>query len=714
MKRKLFVNRITITLSFLLFSIFSYSRVILNFSETVNPKDYYPTQFVQFPNPPGVDSVFLANTKKVPIFNEREHTDSFKDPVEQKGNLMAWIDRSGQKKHDPAIGFNDIRETETTKGHALHRKTTLIKGTPDLSISSKSKTVNSRLNVKNKKNFDNLGQQKLKENNKITVTFNILMSHVQNFNPKIDSVFIAGTFPNAIWNIPGSNHALRMSDPDSNLVYSISISFDSTQEVQYKFFINAGWGGGEWQGGANRVVNITHDTTLNDIFGFPSLSFTTVFPTSSDAWLLQSTGFLAQFTGINYISIANPNVVWANAYDGLNPSANIDEFTKTIDGGKTWIPGKYTGVHINSYISNITALSGQKAWIAVAKESNTLAKNGIFVTNDGGNSWIQQTSAVFTNVKSFPDVVYFWDEQNGVCFGDPVNNYFEIYTTTNGGTNWVQVPTGNIPISVYGEYGYANLFSVYGNTFWFGTNRGRVFKSTDKGYHWTVASTGMPEVTFLGFHNSNTGIAIYQSYNPSGTIIYFQMKKSVDGGTTWKTVTPSGKYFKSSMAVVPDAPGMLISTGISQTLSENGSAYSLDDGNTWTQLDDSVLYTTVKFFSSSVGWVGGFNENSSSRGIWKWQGIPTTGVTETPEDYLKIKIFPNPSSGIVHFSLPVNEQLIEISIYNMDSKLVSSFENGQGSTGENYVIDLKNLPKGIYVAVVRTKQGVGKLKLVLQ
>jgi hypothetical protein len=168
------------------------------------------------------------------------------------------------------------------------------------------------------------------------------------------------------------------------------------------------------------------------------------------------------------------------------------------------------------------------------------------------------------------------------------------------------------------------------------------------------------------------------------------------------------------VAVVPNDQGMLVTTGISQNLAKNGSSYSLDEGNTWTQLDDSVQYTTVKFYSSSVGWAGGFNENSSSRGIWKWLGIPTTGVTELPVNGINIKVYPNPSAGLVHFYLPDNEIVTGISIYNLEGKLVSRLENNQGSSGKDYVMNLQKLSRGVYVAVVKTKTGFSKIKLVLQ
>lgn len=75
--------------------------------------------------------------------------------------------------------------------------------------------------------------------------------------------------------------------------------------------------------------------------------------------------------------------------------------------------------------------------------------------------------------------------------GDPVGGYFEIYTTTNGGTSWTRVPSANIPAPLVGEGGYTTIkdISLEDGTIWFGANYGRAYKSSDKGLTWTVTAT---------------------------------------------------------------------------------------------------------------------------------------------------------------------------------------------------------------------------------
>lgn len=438
-----------------------------------------------------------------------------------------------------------------------------------------------------------------------------------------------------------------------------------------------------------------------------------VYPLISGAWQPQSTGFTNQSTGINYISIVNPDVVWANAYDGSGNDANLQEFTKTVNGGDTWKPGTYTGVPSSYTVSCIMAIDTTHAWIAMYS-NNSLAHGGIYATADGGKTWSHQATASFGDAASFPDIVYFWDGQHGVCMGDPVNSHFEIYTTDNGGVNWNRVPPGNIPSSPSGEYGYVNLYDTYGDIIWFGTNKGRVFKSIDRGHHWTVATTGLSDFSNLSFHNDSIGIGTQTTYSQSsGTILAFKMVRSKDGGKTWTVVTPQGPVFKSDVEAVPEAPGLLVSTGISQDLAQSGSAYSLDDGDTWTMLDDSIQYTTVKFYNSAVGWAGGFTESATTRGIWKWLGIPT-GVHEVG-NHSRVRVYPNPSSGVVHFYVPEAKKIFNISVYDMSGKLVKIIRNRMViDSSHEYTLDLSHLKKGIYIAVLKGQKTVIKKKIVVK
>src|SRR5207244_217041 len=138
---------------------------------------------------------------------------------------------------------------------------------------------------------------------------------------------------------------------------------------------------------------------------------------------------------------------------------------------------------------------------------------GIFKTTDGGATWNQQSAgSTFTGTTSFPNSVYFYDANNGFILGDPdyqsSAGYFEIYTTSDGGTTWTRVPKANIPTFISGETGLNNVFEVRGATVWFTTTRGRVFKSVNSGLNWTVANSGAKYPYIVAFADSLNGLVL--------------------------------------------------------------------------------------------------------------------------------------------------------------------------------------------------------------
>lgn len=99
----------------------------------------------------------------------------------------------------------------------------------------------------------------------IDVTFNVDMNGVAGFTAGTDVVYIGGDFAGG-WSEPGFDAAYEMTDTDGDLIYTITLSLDAG-DIAYKFFINAGWSGGEWDGDPNRTASITETTTLDAIFG---------------------------------------------------------------------------------------------------------------------------------------------------------------------------------------------------------------------------------------------------------------------------------------------------------------------------------------------------------------------------------------------------------------------------------------------------------------
>lgn len=337
---------------------------------------------------------------------------------------------------------------------------------------------------------------------------------------------------------------------------------------------------------------------------------------AESGWIEQHTHFTSPYRGVFHTDIVDENTAWILTYDGTGGSITRD-FARTTDAGETWTPDTID-VATNFAPGDISAVDGLTAWVAVYDVNGG---GGIYKTADGGATWTHQTTAAFSDASSFCNCVHMFNENEGYCQGDPINSEFELYTTNDGGENWVLVDGANIPNPETDEMGWTGVDCAVGDIAWFGTNTGRVYKTTDKGATWAVFDTGEENISTLSFSDEDNGVAICAVYNQTtGTLESWSMVKTDDGGETWSAVAVEDEYI-SDVSAVPGKVGMYVGTKISQTIENNFSAYSLDYGTSWTEIDDSIQYTNVAMFNEDCGWAGGFNWDENTGGIYKWIGI---------------------------------------------------------------------------------------------
>ena len=339
-------------------------------------------------------------------------------------------------------------------------------------------------------------------------------------------------------------------------------------------------------------------------------------------WVSQATNFTPVSSGVRNVICADTNTVWIAAYDGSGGGANRQDCSHTSDGGATWTATTVTGVPTSHDWSMVFGTDADHAW-AVFYNATAGSGGGIWATTDGGATWNQQGVGTIFDANSFPDVVHFWDNNNGWTMGDP-NPKFEMYTTSDGGATWTAVNAANIPANLSGEYGIVAHYQVIGDTIWFDTNKGRVFRSPDRGQTWTVSSTGLTVPTNgaidICFNSATHGVArLYTATSGVST-----MKETNDGGDTWTNATPTGNLWGSDLKYVPGTASMMVSTGADATNGFIGSSYSLDGGLTWNDIDIGVQqYTALGIADSLTMWAGGFTSSPSTDGIFKWTIVPT-------------------------------------------------------------------------------------------
>ncbi|GAB1349263.1 hypothetical protein MASR1M107_14770 [Ignavibacteriales bacterium] len=401
--------------------------------------------------------------------------------------------------------------------------------------------------------------------------------------------------------------------------------------------------------------------------------------TEDGTWTMQNTGFATASRGINYISIVNNNVVWAAAYNGTSTTSYITEFTMTTNGGTTWTPRTVTGYTSGWGSSMIFATSATTAYLPVF---NASAGGGrILKTTDGGVTFIHQSTAAFAAPAGFPNVLHFFNENDGFTMGDPNGGYFEIYTTSDGGTNWNRVPQANIPPpAAADEYGVVGYYSAVGNTAWFTTNKGRIMKTTDKGATWSVLTTpiAVGNQFKIEMKDAMNGIILDVV---AATPLYY---RTTDGGANWTPLLPTGNFFDGDFCYVPGTLNAYVSTGSATGFT--GVSYSLDNGSTWTDFSGTlgVQHLAVSFFDNTTGWAGAFNTSATVGGIYKFNGQ----VDPVPVELTSFTANASQSSVVL-----VWETATEVNNYGFE--IERSFDNtnfstlgfvkGKGSTTEKQI-----------------------------
>ena len=137
----------------------------------------------------------------------------------------------------------------------------------------------------------------------------------------------------------------------------------------------------------------------------------------------------------------------------------------------------------------------------------------VWKTTEGGSIWTKKSTTQFNG--SWADFIHLFSQNNCLVLGDPVNGYFDIQISQDGGDTWTRVPQANIPAKLPVESGIGGIsYSAIGNTICFATSAGRCFKSVDGGNNWTAVMVEpgtvhqIWQVCFIGF------AVIYGSLSP--------------------------------------------------------------------------------------------------------------------------------------------------------------------------------------------------------
>jgi photosystem II stability/assembly factor-like uncharacterized protein len=315
-------------------------------------------------------------------------------------------------------------------------------------------------------------------------------------------------------------------------------------------------------------------------------------------WVYTNTG-AGELRGLSAVSVrsrgAPPQIaLWA--------SGSRASVLRSTDGGVTWKADTVVGATGLDFRS-ILGLSDDFAIMASAGDADK-GQAKVFTRGDG--SW--KESFETTRKGDFFDAIQGWDQHTFVMLSDPVDSAFGLFMTGDGGTSWLRVPAAKLPRVLPGEAAFAasgtSLVLRGRNAMWIGTGGGgkaRVMYSPDRGATWTVAETPVHAdgpaagIFSLAFFDDKLGVAVGGDYTKR-TLAAMSVALTEDGGKTWRAAKAPPAAFLSGVAYAGSA-SKLVAVGLAGTFT------SSDGGDSWTQVD-TVAMNTVKFLGNE-GWAVG-------------------------------------------------------------------------------------------------------------
>jgi photosystem II stability/assembly factor-like uncharacterized protein len=274
-------------------------------------------------------------------------------------------------------------------------------------------------------------------------------------------------------------------------------------------------------------------------------------------------------TSIRGLSVVDNKVAWISGSNGW--------IAKTIDGEHfEWQQLK--GFEKIDF-RDIEAFSKDNAIIVSAGSPAYILK-----TKDGGKSW----KTVYQNNEPdiFLDGMDFWNNKDGIIFGDAINGLMQILTTNNAGETWQNISAkANIKLAK-GEGGFAasgTSIRIFKNNVYIATGGlvSNLYISSKKGLNWNCYTLpilqGEPSQGCFSLAVDKSRIFIiggdYLKDNSSTDHYFFS--NFYDWKWQRPTITPLG--YKSCIEII--GRNRLITTGTS------GTDYSLDNGLNWVNLN---------------------------------------------------------------------------------------------------------------------------------
>ncbi|MBK5285763.1 MAG: T9SS type A sorting domain-containing protein [Bacteroidia bacterium] len=362
---------------------------------------------------------------------------------------------------------------------------------------------------------------------------------------------------------------------------------------------------------------------------------------------------------------------------------------KSFNGGQSWSFDN-TVPHLYDKEMACVRPSTNELYTVFIPDSGGFNNVGFSRSADGGVTW---TPMSVVNAQSYPAIQ--WGAAPAV--GTAPGELYVVWENSAG---------------VYFQKSYDN-----GNTWQFNDYHLSTFLNTGNGYNC------MPSIATdisAGPHSGNIYITWWElDVNGTDTDIY--LATSTDGGANWNITSIASDINtdqKWPQAMVDPTSGYVYVVYYSQVGVSTGydinMAFSTDGGNSFVNVPVSSSPATV------TNWYHHYIGNSAYNGIirpaWttndslftaliSYSGLNLWLGAQQYEVQAALNIFPNPSTGVYFISSSAPGEII---VVNSTGQVVFK----QFITGEQTSFDISNLPGGLYLVTLTTRQGRATQKII--
>lgn len=363
-----------------------------------------------------------------------------------------------------------------------------------------------------------------------------------------------------------------------------------------------------------KSVNFMNHKVLLFLFFFFGISHQFIF----GQWSMLADSVL-HFEGywLKSAKIAPDRSIWVTTVPqppkAKGDSIGLPKVHTSADFGKTW-------QHIDLErpgAPDISPLDRSTAFLAKGSD-------GLYKTLDGGRSWARVPSYPYESV-----FVHFFNVNEGWVLSAPHGKLGEELlkvpliqsVTIDGGSTWTHLggeewnePAGtSLPerdsAETLGWINFSNSkYDVRGDLIIFGTNQGRYWLSTDKGYHWKRYDTPLSKLDitaeFVSIKDKNTIVVVgivppkrlnEEGLGTGGCIVV----ATKDGGFSWTRTNPT--IHPSSLEYIPGTEATFLLSGyITLSNGSHGSSITYDAGETWEFIDTKRI-GPVYFLDENTG-----------------------------------------------------------------------------------------------------------------